>query len=184
VRRGVAQSFSAELCTTLRLTPRDSAENAIAMKLFLLACSLLGPPCRVYPTVAASDAWMVATQRLPLKKQAAAVRQRLACDARVRGPVPAAALCVSCLTAEGQRAFRAAQEKQRQAEAADPRPAGVVLLYMIDGQIVVPIDTARWQPLVARRQITEISWLASEKAVVIGGARAQNGMVCLTTRQP
>jgi hypothetical protein len=127
---------------------------------------------------------MVATQQLSLKKQAAAVRQRLACDARVRGPVPATALCVACLTAEGQRAFRAAQEKQRQAEAADPRPVGVVLLYMIDGQIIVPTDTARWQPLVARRQIKEISWLVSEKAVAISGARAQNGMVFITTRQP
>ena len=154
------------------------------MTLLLLAYSLLGPPCKVYTTVAASDAWMVATQQLSLKKQAAAVRQRLACDARVRGPVPATALCVACLTAEGQRAFRAAQEKQRQAEAADPRPVGVVLLYMIDGQIIVPTDTARWQPLVARRQIKEISWLVSEKAVAIGGARAQNGMVFITTRQP
>jgi hypothetical protein len=154
------------------------------MKLLLLAYSLLGPPCKVYTTVAASDAWMVATQQLPLKKQAVALRQRLACDARVRGPVPATALCVACLTAEGQRAFRAAQEKQRQAEAADPRPVGVVLLYMIDGQIIVPTDTARWQPLVARRQIKEISWLVSENAVAIGGARAQNGMVFITTRQP
>jgi hypothetical protein len=154
------------------------------MKLFLLAYSLLGPPCKVYPTVAASDAWIVATKQLPLKKQAAAVRQRLACDARVRGPVPAVALCITCLTAEGQRAFRAAQEKQRQAEAADPRPLGIVLLYMIDGQLVAPTDTARWQPLVTRRRIQEISLLDSEKAVAIGGSRAQNGMVFITTRQP
>ncbi|MBJ6141884.1 hypothetical protein [Hymenobacter sp. BT559] len=154
------------------------------MKLLLLAYSLLGPPCKVYTTVAVSDAWIVATQQLPLKKRAVAVRQRLACDARVRGPVPAAALCVSCLTAEGQRAFRAAQEKQRQAEANDPRPSGVVLLYMIDGQVVMPADTARWQPLVARRQLKEISLLVSEKAVATGGARAQNGMVFITTQQP
>jgi len=154
------------------------------MKLLLLAYSLLGPPCKVYTTVAASDAWIVATQQLPLKKRAVAVRQRLTCDARVRGPVPAAALCVSCLTAEGQRAFRAAQEKQRQAEANDPRPSGVVLLYMIDGQVVMPADTALWQPLVARRQLKEISLLISEKAVAIGGARAQNGMVFITTQQP
>jgi hypothetical protein len=153
------------------------------MKLLLLAYSLLGPPCKVYTTVAASDAWIVATQQLSLKKQAAAVRQRLACDARVRSPRQAAALCVTCLTAEGQRAFRAAQEKQRQAEAADPRPLGVVLLYLIDGQVVAPADTAQWQPLLTRRQVQKIDLLVSKNAAVVGGARAQNGMVFITTRR-
>ncbi len=153
------------------------------MKLLLLAYSLLGPPCKVYSTVAASDAWIAATQRLPQRKQVAAVRQRLACDARVRGPVQAAALCVSCLTAEGQRAFRAAQEKQRQAEATDPRPLGVVLFYLIDGQVIAPSDTAQWQPLVAKRRVKEVALLASENAVATGGARAQNGMVIITTQR-
>jgi len=111
------------------------------------------------------------------------VRQRLACDARVRGPVQAAALCVSCLTAEGQRAFRAAQEKQRQAEATDPRPLGVVLFYLIDGQVIAPSDTAQWQPLVAKRRVKEVALLASENAVATGGARAQNGMVIITTQR-
>ena len=153
------------------------------MKLLLLAYGLLGPPCKVYTTAAASDAWVTATQQLPLKKQVAAVRQRLACDARVRGPVPAAALCVSCLTAEGQKAFRAAQQKQRQAEALDPLPLGVVLFYLIDGQVVAPADTARWQPLVTRRQVQKIDCLESKNAVVVGGTRAQNGMVVITTRR-
>ena len=126
---------------------------------------------------------MVATQQLPLKKQVAAVRQRLACDARVRGRVPAAAVCVSCLTAEGQRAFRAALEKQRQAEAADPRPLGIVLFYLIDGKVVAPADTAQWRPLVTRQQVQKIAWLTSEKAAGIGGARAQDGMVIITTKQ-
>lgn len=153
------------------------------MKLLLLAYGLLGPPCKVYPTVAASDAWVLATQQLPLKQQVAAVRQRLACDARTRGPVQAAALCVSCLTAEGQRAFRAAQEKQRQAEANDPRPLGIVLLYLIDGQVVAPADTAQWQPLVTRRQVQKIDLLVSKNATVMGGSRAQNGMVYITTQR-
>jgi hypothetical protein len=107
----------------------------------------------------------------------------LACDARVRGPVPAAALCVSCLTAEGQRAFRAAQEKQRQTEAADPRPLGVVLFYLIDGQIVAPTDSVQWQPLVTRQQVQKIELLIGKNAAVIGGARAQNGMVVITTQR-
>jgi hypothetical protein len=98
--------------------------------------------------------------------------------------VPAAALCVPCLTVEGQRAYRAAQEKQRQAEVSDPRPLGVILFYLVDGQVLAPADTAQWQPLLAQRQIKEISLLVSEKAVAVGGARAQNGMVFITTRQP
>jgi hypothetical protein len=153
------------------------------MKLLLIAYGLLGPPCKVYSTVATSDAWVVATQQLPLKKQVVAVRQRLACDARVRGPVRAAAVCVSCLTAEGQRAFRAAQEKQRQAEAADPRPLGVVLFYMIDGQVIAAADTAYWQLLVTQQRVQQLSLLASDKAVALGGERAQNGMVVITTKR-
>jgi hypothetical protein len=153
------------------------------MKLFLLAYSLLGPPCKVYTTVAASDAWIAATQQLSLKKQVAAVRQRLTCDAYVRSPRQAVALCVSCLTAEGQRAFRAAQEKQRQADATDPRPLGVVLSYIIDGQVVMPADTTQWQPLLTRRQVQKIELVVSKNAAVIGGDRAQNGMVFITTRR-
>jgi hypothetical protein len=155
----------------------------LAIQLLLVATSLLGPPCKVYSTVAASDAWVAATQQLSLKKQVMAVRQRLACDARVRGPVQAAALCITCLTAEGQRAFRAAQEKQRQTEAVDPRPLGIVLFYVIDGQVVAPTDTAQWQPLVTRQQVQKIDLLVSKNAAVIGGARAQNGMVFITTRR-
>jgi hypothetical protein len=153
------------------------------MTLLFLCYALLGPPCKVYSTVAASDAWLTATQQLPLRKQVAAVRQRLTCDAQVRGQVPAAAVCVSCLTAEGQRAFRAAQEKQRQAEAADPRPLGVVLFYLIDGNVVAPADEAQWRPLVTRQQVQKIDWLTSEKAMGIGGVRAQGGMVVITTKK-
>jgi hypothetical protein len=160
----------------------SEAEN-MSMTLLLLIYVLLGPPCHVYTTVAASDAWIAATQQLPLKQQVAAVRQRLTCDARVRGPVPAAAVCVSCLTAEGQRAFRAAQEKQRQAEAADPRPQGIVLFYMLDGRVLVPTDTAQWRSVVTRRRVQKINWLTSEKAVAVAGARAQGGMVVITTKQ-
>ena len=153
------------------------------MQALLVCCTLLGPPCQIYPTAAASDAWLVATQQLPFKKQVAAVRQRLACDAQVRSQVPAAALCVSCLTAEGQRAFRAALEKQRQAEATDPRPLGVVLFYIIDGRVIAPIDTAQWRPLVTRQRVRTIEMLVSEKARVIGGSRAQGGMVVITTKK-
>lgn len=153
------------------------------MQLLLLCYTLLGPPCQVYSTVATSDAWLTAIQQLPLKKQVAALRQRLACDAQVRGRSPAATVCVSCLTAEGQRAFQAAQEKQRQAEAADPRPLGVVLFYLIDGNIVAPTDVAQWRPVVAHQQVQKIDWLTSEKAMVIGGSRAQDGMVIITTKK-
>lgn len=153
------------------------------MQAFLLICSLAVPPCQTYPTVAASDAWLTATRQLPLKKQVAALRQRLACDAHVRGRAFSSYVCASCLTAEGRRAYQAAQEKQRQAEAADPRPPGVVLYYLIDGRIVAPTDTAQWQPFVTRQQVREISFLESAKAVLIGGTRAQDGMVIITTKK-
>lgn len=153
------------------------------MKALLLACSLLAPSCQVYSTVDASDAWLTATRQLPLKKQIVALRQRLACDAHVRGRVFSSYVCASCLTAEGRRAYQAAQEKQRQAEAADPRPRGVVLYYLIDGSIVAPADTAQWQPFVTRQQVREISFLESTKAVIVGGTRAQDGMVIITTKK-
>jgi hypothetical protein len=153
------------------------------MQALFVICTLLGPPCQVYATVEASDAWLVATRQLSLKRQVAAVRQRLACDARVRGRGYTSSVCTSCLTAEGRRAYQAAQEKQRQAEAADPRPLGIVLYYLIDGRIVAPTDTAQWQPAVTRQRVREISFLESSKAIVIGGTRAQDGMVVITTKQ-
>ncbi len=154
------------------------------MQAFLLICSLAVPPCQTYPTVAASDDWLTATRQLPLRKQIVALRQRLACDARVRGRTYGAQVCVSCLTAEGRRAHQAAQEKQRQAEAADPRPPGVVLFYLIDGKIVEPADTAQWQPLVTRQRVREVSFLESAKAESLSGTRAQDGMVIITTKKP
>jgi hypothetical protein len=154
------------------------------MKAFLLICALLSPPCQVYPTVATSDAWLVATRQLSLKRQVAAVRQRLACDARVRGRVYTSYVCTSCLTAEGRRAHEAAQEKQRQAEAADPRPTGVVLFYLIDGRVVAATDTAQWQHMVTRQRVRKISFLESAKAAAIGGTRAQDGMVIINTKKP
>ena len=154
------------------------------MHLLLSLIILLAPPCQVYPTVAASDEWLTATRQLSLKRQVAAVRQRLACDARVRGRAYTSYVCTSCLSAEGRRAYQAAQEKQRQAEAADPRPAGIILFYLIDGRIVAPADTAQWQPFVTRQRVREISLLESTKATAIGGTSAQDGMVIITTKKP
>jgi len=163
---------------------RNEVLREITMKALLLLCTLLGPPCQVYPTVAASDAWLTATRQLPLKRQVAALRQRLACDARVRGRVFTTSVCTSCLTAEGRRAYQAAQEKQRHAEAADPRPPGITLLYLLDGRIVAAVDTAQWQPVITRQRVREISFLESAKATAIGGTRAQDGLVIITTKKP
>ena len=140
------------------------------------------PRCGVYTTVAASDAWISRTKQLPLKQQVTALRQRLACDTRVRGRPLASAVCVSCLTAEGRRAYQERQEKRRLAEAADPRPPGVVLFYLLDGRPVALADTMQWQPFVTRQLVREITFLESDKAVVIGGTRAQDGMVSITTK--
>ena len=156
---------------------------AIILAIALLSAKLV-PHCEVYTTVAASDAWLSRVKQLPLKQQVAAVRQRLACDARVRGRPLAGSVCVSCLTAEGRRAYQEAQEKRRLAEAADPRPPGVVLFYLIDGRLIAPVDTAQWQPLVTRHLVREITFLESEKAVVLGGSQAQDGMVSITTNKP
>jgi hypothetical protein len=93
-------------------------------------------------------------------------------------------VCTSCLTAEGRRAYQTAQEKQRQIDAADPRPLGIVLYYLIDGKVVAPADTAQWQPVITRQRVREIAFLESEKAIVIGGTRAQDGMVIVTTKKP
>ncbi len=155
---------------------------AISLAIVLLSAKP-APRCEVYTTVAASDAWISRTKQLPLKQQVATLRQRLACDARVRGRSLAASVCVSCLTAEGRRAYQAAQEKRRLAEEADPRPPGIVLFYLIDGRPVAPADTAQWQPLITRQQVREIILLESEKAVIIGGTRAQDGMVSITTKK-
>lgn len=142
------------------------------------------PRCEVYTTVAASDAWISRMKQLPQRKQLTALRQRLACDARVRGRPLFTSVCVSCLTAEGRRAYQEAQEKRHLAEAADPRLPGIVLFYLIDGRPVAPTDTVQWQPLITRQRVQEIAFLASRQAEVIGGTRAQDGMVIITTKKP
>jgi hypothetical protein len=57
------------------------------------------------------------------------------------------------------------------------------LYYLIDGRIVAPADTAQWQPLVIRQRVQEIAFLESTKAAAIGGTRAQDGMVIITTKK-
>jgi hypothetical protein len=141
------------------------------------------PRCAVYATVAASDAWMSRVKQLSQRQQLVALRQRLACDAQVRGRAVAATVCVSCLTAEGRRAYQEAQQKRRLAEATDTRPAGVALFYLIDGRPVNPSDTAQWQPFVTQKLVRTITFLASAEAVVLGGPRAQDGMVAIATKK-
>jgi hypothetical protein len=141
------------------------------------------PHCEVYATVAASDAWMSHVKQLSQLQQLVALRQRLACDAQVRGRIAAAAVCVSCLTAEGRRAYQEAQQKRHLAEAADARPPGITLFYLIDGRPVDPADKAQWQPLVTRKLVQTITFIESEEAIVLGGPRAQDGMVAIATKK-
>jgi hypothetical protein len=54
---------------------------------------------------------------------------------------------------------------------------------LIDGNVVAPADEAQWHPLVTRQQVQKIDWLTSEKAMGIGGVRAQGGMVVITTKK-
>ena len=152
------------------------------MSLLLLLFTLLNPPCQVYATVAASDAWVASVRQLPLKQQLAAVRRRLACDAGVRGPAPESAVCVSCLTAEGQRAYQVAESQRKMAEAADTRPRGVVLFYLVDGRPLDPSTTADWPKRLTKRNVRQINLLESQPAAALAGRRARYGLVQITTQ--
>ncbi|RZK19287.1 MAG: hypothetical protein EOO56_14460 [Hymenobacter sp.] len=148
----------------------------------LLLISLLAPPCQVYSTVAASDAWVASVRQMPLEQQLAAVRQRLACDAGVRGPAPESAVCVSCLTAEGQRAHQIAENQRKIAEIADTRPRGVVLFYLVDGRPLDPSANADWPKQLAKRNVRQISLLESQPAAALAGRRARYGLVQIITQ--
>ena len=159
---------------------------------WLLAAALLGgsngaargpshSACTVYSTVAASDAWLAKVSQLPLRQQVAALRRRIGCDVGVHGQVFEAGVCVSCLSTEGKQAYQAAQEKRRLAAAADARPRGITLAYIVDGQWLTTEGIAAIQQAITNKNIKQLSFIESGAAVAIGGTRAQNGLVVLTT---
>jgi hypothetical protein len=139
--------------------------------------------CEVFTSVASSDAWVAKVRSLPLKQQVVALRQRMACDTKVRGYVFSPSVCLTCVSAEGQRAYRAQQEQRRLAEAADPRPRGVVLYCMVDDQVFRAGSTTDFQRLVTKNSVKQISLLESVAAVAICGSQASEGAVLITTKK-
>ncbi len=148
-----------------------------------LASAQASPACEVFTSVASSDAWLAKVRGLPLKQQVAALRQRMACDTNVRGYVLATSVCYTCLSADGQRAYSAQQAQRRQAEAADPRPRGVVLFCMVDDQVFRAGSTVDFQRLVTKSSVKQISLLESAAAVAICGSQASEGAVLITTKK-
>jgi hypothetical protein len=148
-----------------------------------LASAQASPACEVFTSVANSDAWLANVRSLPLKQQIAALRQRMACDTKVRGYVFTPSVCLTCLSAEGKRAYQAQQEQRQQAEAADPRPRGVVLYGMVDDQVFRTGSATDFQRLVTHKSVKQITLLESAAAVAICGTQASEGAVLITTKK-
>ena len=139
--------------------------------------------CTVYPTAASSDAWMAQVSQLPLPQQVAALRRRVACDAGVHGRAAELAVCLSCVSAESRRTYQALAEQRRLADAADPRPRGVVLFCLVDGRPLAAGELALFQRVVTKKTVREITFVPSDQAAAMAGARAADGLVMVTTEQ-
>jgi hypothetical protein len=148
-----------------------------------LASAQSHPPCDVFTSVASSDAWVAKVRSLPLKQQVTALRQRMACDTQVRGYVFTPSVCITCLSAEGKRAYLAHQEQRQQAELADPRPRGVVLFCMVDDQVFRAGSATDFQRLVTKSSVKQMTLLESTAAVAICGTQASEGAVLITTKK-
>jgi hypothetical protein len=148
-----------------------------------LASAQSSPACEVFTSVANSNAWVAKVRGLPLKQQVAALCQRMACDAKVRGYVLTPSVCITCLSAEGKQAYLAQQEQRRQAEVADPRPRGVVLFCMVDDHVFRAGSTTDFQRLVTKSSVKQITLLESTAAVAMCGTQASEGAVLITTKK-
>jgi hypothetical protein len=148
-----------------------------------LASAQASPACETFTSVASSDAWLAKVRSLPIKQQVTALRQRMACDTQVRGYVFTPSVCITCLSAEGKRAYLAQQQQRRQAEASDSRPRGVVLFCMVDDQVFRTGSATDFQRLVTNKTVKQITLLESAAAVAICGTQASEGAVLITTKK-
>jgi hypothetical protein len=139
--------------------------------------------CEVFTSVANSDAWLAKVKGMPLPQQVVALRQRMACDTKVRGYVLPPSVCVTCLSAEGKQAYLAQQQQRQQAEVADPRPRGVVLFCMVDDQVFRTGSVTDFRRLVTKKSVKQITLLESNAAVAICGTQASEGAVLITTKK-
>jgi hypothetical protein len=148
-----------------------------------LASAQASPACETFTSVATSDAWLAKVKNMPLAQQVPALRQRMACDTKVRGYVLAPSVCSTCLSAEAKQAYLAQQQQRQQAEAADPRPRGVVLFCMVDDQMFRTGSATDFQRLVTKKSVKQITLLESNAAVAICGTQASEGAVLITTKK-
>lgn len=140
------------------------------------AAAQTAPACPVFATDSSAQAWVASVRQLPLKQQVAALQQRVACDAGVRGWEPA--VCIMPLSAAQRQAY---EERYRQAEAADPRPRGAVLLCVVNGRLVAPGAPAELQRLLAHKRVRRLEFLEGAPATAIYGSRGAEGVALVTT---
>ncbi len=132
-----------------------------------------------YPPAVRSDAWMDSVRRLPLLQQLAAVRARMLADTVLRHPQQYA--CITLLSAAQRAAYDQAQQPIEQAEAA--RPAGSLLLYMVDGESLAtncPAPTNAFLQKLAVYPVQHIEFLSGPTATAIYGSRGTNGVIVLS----
>jgi TonB-dependent SusC/RagA subfamily outer membrane receptor len=132
-----------------------------------------------YLSTARSDAWIDSVRRLPLPQQLAAVHQRMLGDTVYRGFQPA-----GCRVLIGTASGRPAPAAVRLTNlAADTRPIGVTLLYIVDDYPSAANTTAGvaefWRR-VAARSIRQVTLLQGAAAAAIYGSRGANGVVFLS----
>ncbi|AMR29133.1 hypothetical protein A0257_19905 [Hymenobacter psoromatis] len=136
-----------------------------------------------YPPAVRSDAWMDSARRLPLPQQLAAVRARMLADTVLRHPQQYA--CITLFSAAQRAAYDQAQRPREQAEAA--RPAGSLLLYMVDGESLAtnyPAPTNAFLQKMAAYAVQHIEFLSGPMATAIYGSRGANGVVILSGSPP
>lgn len=156
------------------------------MKMLFLALLLLtawpavaqtAPACPVLATDSSAQAWVANVRQLPLKQQVAALQQRVVCDANVRN-IHETGVCVMSLSAAQRQAY---EERRRLADAADPRPQGVVLLCVVNGRSITPGALAELQQLLAHKKVRRIEFLEGTLATAIYGTRGMEGVIQVTT---
>ncbi|NML63737.1 hypothetical protein HHL22_00805 [Hymenobacter sp. RP-2-7] len=144
-----------------------------------LAAGQSAPPPHAGP--AGSDAWMDSVRRLPLPAQVAAVRARVLADTVLRHPPQY--VCLTLLSASQREAYYQAERPRALAEQA--RPAGALLLYVVDGYPLAdnyPAHTAAFLRQLAAQPIAHIAYLKSgAQATALYGTRGANGVVLLTS---
>jgi TonB-dependent SusC/RagA subfamily outer membrane receptor len=147
---------------------------------FLLACLLVGclpTLAQTYPTPLSPDSshWLDSIQHLSLSQQVVAVQQRAWRDTLLAPYQPP--VC---------RMGQSAAERTAVARAlpGSPKPRGLPLLYVVNGQPFYNNDVAtitRLQQALRSHPIKQVMILRDATACAIYGSRAANGVVVLSS---